>query len=393
MSGKDAKRRIPRKSDRLSWAALLIGLVAGVALFLALPLLDRVGYAQSAAALVTPFLAVGVWEALAAKRWVMAAVLVVVPAILYAIDWRLGFLGAAVLPGSIGMAAFADMVQRRIVVGILRSAEGRCTKAKASLHDRCVAFVYNLPEGFDGRGIRVPASARRKDAKVTAMAATSCLALVPVMFVCMLAAGLASDGSTWSDVLVPAVTATVYAAALAMPLVCVAELGATVERPGAEHLFLKGLSRTAVVMLVPSAVALVIVVAVSSPSLGTVGSLIATVVLCVVFQTIAMSYYVREREPDFVRDVSSAWSEDRPTWFYAGGGSGGSVGDGVPGTPVRPQDSCFPDRKNRSLWAEFILPAPSRDLKMGLNTSPDDIPGVLLSPIISGSSQLVMITW
>lgn len=30
---------------------------------------------------------------------------------------------------------------------------------------------------------------------------------------------------------------------------------------------------------------------------------------------------------------------------------------------------------------------------MGLNTSPEDIPGVLFLPMISGSSQFVIITW
>ena len=147
-----------------------------------------------------------------------------------------------------------------------------------------------------------------------------------------------------------AVAVSMYIAALSLLSFSIGTMDIRIEHAGVTFRLFDGLIGTAKRMAVPALLALLILLYAADPGWNAVSLIAISAVFCVVLMFLALTVRLMSDEATFVEDVSRGWSSGHPVDFYAGfDGRDGRhpLNDGVPGTPVRPAESCFdPRRKN-----------------------------------------------
>ncbi len=340
-------RGLMREAD--GWKLLVAGIsfIAAVILAFALPSFTDMGHRDSFVILCLPFIVLGVWDMVMGRKWIMLAITVVPSAAAYLLGWKASAVMLMLLVGTVGVVSAIGLIHRLTVPAILVSAERCNTVPQPDKYQKVTRFMFGIPPDFDARNMMIEKRVRREGIPWKLMLDTLIPAFVLMLFLWMfIAAEAASD--SWSLIL-PAIAVTLYIVALATPWAILGAIDARAVAPGSEFRLFDGFIGTLKRMALPAVAGFIVVIVATSPGLEIILPIIATAAFCVVVAMASISLYGFDRETEFVSDLASSWSASHPVDFYSGYDGKDCrhpLDDGVPGTPRRPFDSCFPRQRN-----------------------------------------------
>lgn len=317
---------------------------AGFALFLILPFVTDAGFASSVVLLSLPLIVLGAVDMASTRSWYRLAASIAVPAAVYPISWEAVGAAALLLFGSAGISAFSDMVCRRVMPSALRDVEHAGSGRRRAVE----MFLTGVPPGLDTRDMRMDGSVRR-EAVPWGLRASAMLATAAPMLLIWIAA--ASAGMGLGSGAFAVMTLSTYIVALVVPWTVLSTADVRVCAPGLEHRLYDGFVRTVASASVPLLVALIVVCVAADPSASTYWLVIASAAFVVLEALLSLIRFEGSVESELVADMAADWESDHPVLLYSGldGRSARSGDDGVPGTPRRSEDSCFPERRVRSV--------------------------------------------
>lgn len=339
---------IVRGSDRKRGLLFAVVLVASIVAACVTPFIFDASIHQSVAFLAVPFIALGVVDMVVAKRWIPLVFSAVLPLVFYLVSWEASFIVLVLIAGSTGVAASMELMDRIVLIGILGCVE-RCNAApERGWQDKAVSFLFGIPKDFDARNIKINGMIRREkipyDIMAKSMAPLFLFLVLLWMYICA-STSLRSDAG---DGLVFVTTVSLYIAAVSAPWAILAVIDARIGTSGSTFRLFDGFFDTMEHMAFPLLIGLVIVAVAGDPGWGALELALVSVVLCAIVVTMALVKFSNHAEAEVVSDLHAAWSNEHPVDFYSGfDGRDGKhpLDDGVPGTPRRPADSCFPSQK------------------------------------------------
>ena len=339
------------RAERIRVVIFTVSLLASVILAVVLPsVVDPLTFYESSAVIAAPFVTLGIWDMLVRGRWIPLAIFAAASVLLYLLDWRYGAVCALLLIGSTGVASAVDLVSRRFALQVLESVEHGRSRPRPSIRDRVMLFLFDVPPGLDARNMRMNRTIVRDRAPLGQALMSMIPALVLMTFLWMFVTANVGFRSDVGDNSMLAVAVSMYIAAASLLSFSIATMDVRIEHAGATFRLFDGLIGTAKRMAVPALLALVILLYAADPGWNAVSLIVISAVFCVALMLLSLAVRIMSDEAPFVEDVSKGWSAGHPVDFYAGfDGRDGRhpLNDGVPGTPVRPAESCFdPQRKN-----------------------------------------------
>lgn len=345
---RNAGSTVMRPGDRSAMTVFVTSFVLASVITLALPfLLDHVAFYDSVAALCAPFVAVAVWCLVSERKWFRIVIPAVVSVALCLWDWRVGAISVMVTLGSTGISYLTGLLQRRLFLGALDCVE-HCNVRDRTFADRLIAFLFNIPPDLDTRDLRINGAVHRESLRWTSMVDILIPAMVPMLFLWMFAAVGFGSSHGMADVAMPVTIAVMYILAFTLPWSIFRTLDVRVKESGSVFRVYDGLIGTFSRMIVPAVIGLGIVLFAAEPGWGSVVLMAISALFCIVLMVLSMVAYMMDQEADLVEVLAEHWYEDHPVDFYCGfDGKDGKhpLDDGVPGTPRRPADECFPTQK------------------------------------------------
>lgn len=339
---------VVRESDRKLGILFIAVLLASIVAASVAPFIIDASIHQSVAFLAAPFIVLGIVDMVTAKRWVPLFFSVAFPLALYLVSWEASFIVLALLAGSTGVAASMELADRYLLIGTLGCAERCNASPERGWRDRAVSFLFGIPKDFDARNIKINGMIRREkipyDIMAKSMAPAFLLLILLWMYICASTA-LRSDAG---DGLILVMTASLYIAAFSAPWAILAVVDARIGTPGSTFRLFDGFFDTTKHMALPLLIGLIIVAVAGDPGWGALELALVSAILCAIVVTMALVKFSNHAESEVVSDIHAAWSDEHPVDFYSGfDGRDGKhpLDDGVPGTPRRPADSCFPPQK------------------------------------------------
>lgn len=332
--------------------ALLVSAVLGAVLFLLLPFVTDMGFDVSFAFLSLPVAVLGAVDMATTRSWIRIAVSVLLPAAALIVSIDAAFVLLLLGFGSAGVSVISDMACRRFLPGALRTIEHAGDGRMRSLE----RFLVGIPSGLDSRDMRLDCVVRRESVPwgLRTSATLISAGLMLIVWIAVAAAGADLDSG-----FIAVMTISVYIVALVVPWTVLSTADVRICAPGLEHRLYDGFLKTAATALLPLIVALAVVCLAARPPVSTIELIAATFVLLVAEAYLSMMRFEESAEAGIVHDLSADWDSDHPVLLYAGmdGRTVRHGGDGVPGTPRRSEDSCFPVQRTRSVEAARILPS------------------------------------
>lgn len=344
---------------------LAVSAVAGAVLALACFYATDLGLGVSFSLLSLPVLVLGAIDMVSKRSWVRIAAssVMAVLACLVSMDAAVAMLLLGF--GSAGVSVLSDMACRRFMPSALRTIE-HAGYGRARTVER---FLVGIPGGLDTRDMRLDCTVRRESVPwgLRTSAVLISAGLMLIVWIAAAASGLGSD-----DVSV-LMTVSVYLVALVVPWTVLSTADVRVCAPGIDHRLYDGFLKTAATALVPLIVALAVVCIAVMPDASTFWLIGTSFVFLVAEAYLSMIRFEEAAEADLVRDLSDDWGSDHPVLLYSGldGRTARHGDDGVPGTPRRSEDSCFPARRVRSIEVG-VLPAGGAE---GVEDRPEDLSG------------------
>lgn len=338
------------RGDTLRAAVFLAVLVLSVVVGAVLPFVEpRVTFYESFAAISAPFVALGVWDMLSKGRWVNLGASVLISVALCVLDWRYGAVAALLLIGSTGVAACVDLLSRACIFGILEAVEHGRVRPRPTFRDRLVLFMFDVPKGLDARNMMMNGTISRARTPFAQMLMSMLPGLVLMLFMWMfVTANVGFRSDVWDNALL-ALAVSMYIATLSLSTFSLATMDVRIEHAGATFRLFDGFMGTALRTAIPQIVALLILLYAADPGWNAVILIAVSGVFCFVLMLMTTAIRTMYDEPRYVRDVARGWGYTHPVDFYSGYDGRDrrhTLDDGVPGTPVRPPDSCFdPQRR------------------------------------------------
>ena len=348
---KDGAVTLLDRGGRIRVVILAVSILVSVILAVVLPsVAEGVDFYESSAAIAAPFVVLGVWDMLVRGRWIPLGISAAISVVLYLLDWRYGAVSAMLLIGSVGVASAVDLASRRFALTVLESVEHGRARPEPSALDRVMLFLFDVPPGLDARNMRMNRTIVRDRTPMGQALMSMVPALVLMTFLWMFVTANVGFRSDVGDNSMLAVAVSMYIAALSLLSFSIGTMDIRIEHAGVTFRLFDGLIGTAKRMAVPALLALLILLYAADPGWNAVSLIAISAVFGVVLMFLALTVRLMSDEATFVEDVSRGWSSGHPVDFYAGfDGRDGRhpLNDGVPGTPVRPAESCFdPRRKN-----------------------------------------------
>lgn len=339
---------IVQDSDRMRGTMFLVLFVASAVMALVLPHLIEISIHESAAVLAAPFIVLGLIDTASAKRWVPLVFCLAIPSVLYLVSWEDSVAALALLAGSTGVAASTELLGRHVLPKVLGYVECCNSSPERGWQDKLVSFLFGIPRDFDARNIMINGTIRREkvpyDVMVKTLAPAFLLLILLWMYICA-STGLRSDAG---DGLLLVMTASLYIAAVSAPWSTLAVIDARIGSSGSVFRLFDGFFGTMKHMAVPLLIGLLIVAFAADPGWGALELAAVSAAFCSVVVMMSMIKYGNHAETDVVADLHAMWVREHPVDFYSGfDGKDGRhpLDDGVPGTPRRPAESCFPPQK------------------------------------------------
>lgn len=343
----------------------IVSSIVGAILFLALPFVTEVSFHDTVCALALPLVVIGVSDAVFSRSWVRL-VFSAALSVLSAFFGLHAFVAVVLLMfGTSGVSCVADAVCRRYVSKVLRDME----HAGDGFARRSALFISGIPEWFDARDMHIASTVKREAVPWNLRSSTVMVSMAPLILLWIF---VSSAGVGFDRGIVATMVAILYIAVPAVSLSLLSSMEATVRCNGVELPLYRGIVRTSLLASAPLLLALLLSWIVSMPSASVLWLIAASIVFDVVLVMFSRMFFEEKWESALVRDLHSDWICDHPVGFRSGldGRSAGRYSDDtVPGTPKRPEDYCFVQRK-RSLKYGFARPGEARESKMGLNASP-----------------------
>ncbi len=322
--------------------------IASVVLTFVLPyLIDGMAIQTSSTLLALPFVALGLWAYAQGKRWLHLAGTAGVSLVLALFEWRAGLLVAMVLAGFAGTLASTRMVHERLLIPTLLDIESYGTSSKRSPRMRAIGFLLSIPEDFDTRGIVFNRGLIRRDLRVPVRCYITIVSPLMLILLIYLVIGPGQSANIY-DCILSAFAVTMYMVALSLPWMVFSALDVRISFRGAVYRPGDGLMATASRFSFALLMALVVVIIAVGLDLPTLCIVCASIVFCMSMMVpYALGLDMTDNDA-YLETKYSEWVTTHPV--TVGSGLDGSVseerGDGVPGTPRRPMDSCFPQMKN-----------------------------------------------
>ncbi len=340
-------RGLMREAD--GWKLLVAGATFIIAVVLAfvLPSVADMAHRDSFVLLCLPFIVLGIWNMVEGRKWIMLAVTLVPSVAAYLIGWKASAVLLMLLVGTVGVVSAIGIVHRLTIPAILDSAEHCNSVPQPDKYQRVTGFMFGIPPDLDARNMMIEKGVRREGIPWKLMSDTLIPAFVLMLFLWMFIAAEAGSDS-WSLIL-PAIAVTLYIVVLATPWAIIGAIDARAEASGSEFRLFDGFVGTMKRMAIPAIAGFVVVMVATSPGLEMILPVVATSVFCIAVAMASLALYGIEEETEFVDDLASSWTASHPVDFYSGYDGKDRrhpLDDGVPGTPRRPMDSCFPRQRN-----------------------------------------------
>jgi hypothetical protein len=316
-----------------------------LAFYVVLPMYaDLTGY-ESFNLLLVPLMFLGVYGYLRGGRWYLVIVSVAaIAAVAYLFP---DYMTETVLlaMGIEGIAVGADIIGRSVFYRVLRIIEYINIREKPRVKDRAVRFIFNIPRGLDTRYISMDSGISRKGIAWGEMLRRYLMALFFSMFawIFMMAN---PDYDTFNHGSVDAIL--IVMAYFVIVVQSVSAFETLRVRAGPENgalMLYDGLVSTMVRMILPMAVATVLIAVIQWSGTYVLTNVAFTAIVLLALTILASeAYYVSMENPT----VSEILAKRREflTVDLSGGLDGEEKRKVPPGTPRRDFDSCF-ERSDR----------------------------------------------
>lgn len=338
------------RGGRVRVTVLLVAILASVVIAVALPpLVDGLTFYESSAVIAAPFVLMGAWDMLSRGRWVPLGVSAVISVVLAVVDWRYGAAACLLLIGSSGVASCVDLASRAGLMRVLESVEHGSVRPEPTVLDRVIAFLFDIPQGLDARNMRMNSTIVRSRVPLDQALRSMLPALVLMVFLWMFVTVNLGFRSDVGDNAPLAMAVSMYIATISLTCFSLGTMDVRIEHAGATFRLFDGLVGTSKRMAAPALIALLVLLYAADPGWNAVALIAISAVFCLAMMMLVLMVRITYDESKFVEDAARGWTADHPVDFYAGfDGRDGRhrLDDGVPGTPVRPADSCFDARKN-----------------------------------------------
>lgn len=297
--------------------------------------------------LVAPLFIIGIVNYIIHKRWIPILCIIAIAAAIYFLwekSYVLFFLYLFVCTE--GVAVMTEVIQRIVFFKILTIIEFVNLKAKLSISDRIVTFMFNIPCDLDTRNLNVDLSVKRDGIPWSNMFHTIFMALMFCTFLWMYMVFNPSFTSGESGMSIYTFTIVLYVSLLVLPWNIFKSLNVRVQTGYRDFNVYSGLFETIKRMFLPIlAVFIFLALSLSSGTFSIMYVALSIVMIAVIVVFTSVLYYTGS-EADVVADVKEKWADFHPTTMYAGYRERGqaSYEEDVPGTPRRELRLCL--RKN-----------------------------------------------
>ena len=342
--GADGKLVSPEDAVAVMSAAAL--LIVSVVIAVCLSVFSGYGFCRVFPVTAVPFMAVGVFDIIRDRRYVILCVVVAVSAAFCFVDPYLTLIWLVFTVCAEGVAYLSSVVQRMLFFRVYRRAELYGIKKKPAMSDRVIGFVFGLSGSMDTTRLTADPHIHRNRIPWSDIFGTTMLALFVSMFVWIVVALThAFDGMSMEVFLAVSVMA-VFAVMSALPWVVVRSVDARIGPDEDSFRLYDGLSGTVARMAVPTVLVLAISIVTYGIRIDVFGAVAMSIAAVLAVSAVSSMVYYSRYESGLVNGIASYWSDYRPGDVpkESGGRHLPSLDDGVPGTPERDPRSCLQDR-------------------------------------------------
>ncbi len=346
---RDRPLQLMRESDILLSKIAIITLIILFIVAMALPSITDVLYHQSFVVLYGVFISLGVWKLIITRTWVTLAITTIVCVIITFFDWRMGMIVSSIFPGAIGVWTVSDLLQRYFLMDVLESIEHGNIRPRRSVKDRVISFLFAIPEGVDLRDIHMDEVIHRGSTPWEHVLRAMVPASVPLLLLYIYIVSEHGLHFDLIDGLAFIMMMVMYVSALTLPWSIIGSLDVRAKVPGTMFHLYHGFVGTMLRFAIAVLLALLVVLFSVGFSWSAFYLIVGCTALYTILTVITMIGYGVSNESVFVGDAYEAWSSTHPVDMFSGFDGKDErcpMEDGVPGTPRRPADSCFPPQKN-----------------------------------------------
>ncbi len=333
-------------SDKVRQIILTFTFVFSLMLTVVLPFVTDISFMHSSLFMVLPFIVIAIWDMLFGDRWFQLAASLIIPGVMFLVGWRWAFIASVFTLGMPGVMVFSEMFQRYVLAKELDKIEHR-TSSENNFKMRLISVMFGIADGMDTRSITMKGSFRRCDISKTDLL----MASIPAIFVLSLIfiQAVAVHPPVTFDLMVTFIMATLYASAFAVPGFIICLLDVRIDVLGKRTRLYDMFNTTMVGMTVVVFVALMIVVIASGLGISMFLLVIGVMLLGILMTAATCVMGMTLKGDAVVESIYGRWAKDHPVGLTSGLSGGTDVpllDDGVPGTPRRSRESCYPHMKN-----------------------------------------------
>jgi len=336
--------RLLRKPDKMVGLLFLGLLLASMIAYVFLAATEEFTVYTALPVMALPFFVVGVIFYVVNRRFIAAAVIVVLSIIAYLIMPDSVLFILYLLVCAEGVATIVEVFQRLVFYEILSRVERVNVKEKMDIVDNLIVFFFNIPVDLDTRNIKIEANISRNKLPVADMVSCMIISVLFCMFLWIYvvlnpAVSLQTEG-------VPIYTFTIilYISALVMPWTIFSTVNVRIETDYRSFKLYDGFMETFKRMFLPAFAALVFLFIALYNGLDNLYYIVMSLVMIIVMTIFTSAMYFTSNELSMVNDILDKWNVFHPTEIYSGYDSvrrKTSLSDDIPGTPRRNPSECF----------------------------------------------------
>ena len=339
-----SKMTLMRKYDYVMLYLFLLGLVASLAAIYVAMTVYGYSSIKTLPLLAAPLFIIGTLNYIVHKRWLPILCIIAIAVGIYFLwekSYVLFFLYLFVCTE--GVAVMTEVIQRIVFFKILNIIEFVNLKAKLSISDRIMTFMFNIPCDLDTRNLNVDLSVKRDGIPWSDMFHTIFMGLMFSTFLWMYMVFNPSFISGESGMSIYTFTIILYVSLLVLPWNILKSLNVRVQTGYRDFSVFSGLYETIKRMFLPIlAVFVFLALSLSSGALSIMYVVMSIIMIAVIVVFTSVLYYTGS-EADVIADIKKKWADFHPTSMYAGYREKAltSYDDDVPGTPRRELRLCL----------------------------------------------------
>ncbi len=332
-----------RKTDKQVGLLFLALLVASIVAFFLVAMTEEYTVYTSLPIMAIPFFVIGAIFYIVNRRFIAAAVIIVLSVIAYFLMPESVLFILYLLVCAEGVAIIVEVFQRLAFYEIMARIEKSNIKEKQDIIDKIVVFFFNIPVDLDTRNLKIDENISRNKIPIKDMLNSVLISVLFCMFLWIYmflnpAVTLHTNG-------VPIYTFTIilYLSAMVMPWTIFSTVNARIGTDYRDFNLYNGFMETFKKMFLPAFAAVMFLIFALSSGPENFYFILMSLAMIIVMTVFTTLMYFTSNELTLVNDILDKWKDFHPTEIYSSYNSytKSSMDDDIPGTPRRNPSDCF----------------------------------------------------